>query len=142
MTNLINLPKKIILHCSETPDEGDRWGLREVKNWHINERHFSDVGYHYIIRRSGVVEIGRSETTVGAHCQGHNEGSIGICYMGTSRMTEMQIDALMFLFKAIWERHHIPVSEVYGHYEFNNAKTCPGQDMQVIRKLLSNVKLG
>lgn len=141
MTNLINLPKKIILHCSDTPDEGNRWGLKDLKEWHINYRNFSDVGYHYVIKRDGLVEIGRPETTVGAHCLGHNEGSIGVCYIGTKHMTEMQIDSLMFLFKAIYARHKIPATEVYGHYEFNNSKSCPGQDMAVIRKLLGTVKL-
>ena len=138
---LVNNPKRIILHCSDTPDEGDRYGLAEIKKWHINERHFLDIGYHYIIRRSGVVEIGRPETEVGAHTKGENTNSIGICYIGTKRMSTMQINSLIMLISKINERHKIPADEIYGHYEFNSSKICPGQDMNVIRMLLKLAKV-
>ena len=34
------------------------------------------------LRHDGTVEHGRPEAEVGAHCQNHNEHSIGICYVG------------------------------------------------------------
>ena len=36
----------------------------------------------YLIRLDGTVEHGRPEAEIGAHCQNHNEHSIGICYVG------------------------------------------------------------
>lgn len=131
-----NEPNKIILHCSDTPDSGDKFGIDQIREWHLKERHWLDVGYHYVIRRSGLVEIGRPENVIGAHTQGNNENSLGICYIGTKKMTIFQIKALITLFKSINTRHKISFNEVYGHYEFNDGKTCPGQDMNVIRFLL------
>jgi len=135
MINPVNNPKKIIIHCSDTPDEGDRYGIKDITEWH-RLRGFDTCGYHYIIRRTGVVEIGRPETEVGAHVQGHNQDSIGICYIGTNHMTSMQIKSLLMLIDAINSRWQIPTEEIYGHYEFNDSKTCPGQDMNVLRTMI------
>lgn len=141
----MNKPSKIILHCADTPDSGDQFGLEHINRWHKenewqpwvgSEGKEIHCGYHYVIRRSGAVEIGRPENVRGVHCRGHNQDSIGVCYMGTRRMTEMQVESFLKLYSAIYGRHKIEPSEVYGHYEFNEQKTCPGQDMIVIRKLL------
>jgi N-acetylmuramoyl-L-alanine amidase len=132
---LINNPKKIILHCSDTPDEGDRYGLLDIDRWH-KARGWSGVGYHYIIRRSGMVEVGRPETEIGAHTQGQNENSLGICLVGTRIFTGFQYQSMTTLIKAIQVRHQIYTDEIYGHYEFNSAKTCPGLDMTLVRAFL------
>jgi N-acetylmuramoyl-L-alanine amidase len=138
----INRPHRLILHCSDTPDDGDRYGFKDINEWHKENGwldHSSGVscGYHYVIRRTGVVETGRPETSFGAHCRGHNTNTLGICYIGTAKMTQMQVDSLINLYKAIYTRHHIPPEQVYGHYEFNSGKKCPNQDMAVIRTLLA-----
>lgn len=135
------MPKILILHCSDSPDRGDQYGLKDIDEWH-KARGMNSCGYHYVIRRSGVIEIGRPETTIGAHTFGHNDGSLGICLVGKKHFTEMQVDSIMFLFKAIWERHHIESKNIFGHYEFFEGKDCPGVSMSFVRKLLSTVKLG
>lgn len=139
-TNKKNEPSKIILHCSDTEDSGDRFGVDDIRRWHTKDRGFLDVGYHYVIRRSGKIEIGRSENQVGAHCQGHNQDTIGICLIGTRKFTVMQYEALVTLVKTIKERHRIFIDDIYGHYEFNEGKTCPGVDMNLMRAFLG-VKL-
>jgi hypothetical protein len=40
------------------------------------------VGYHYIIRRDGVLETGRPEEVAGAHARGFNHNSISISLVG------------------------------------------------------------
>ena len=86
---------KIILHCSDTPDQGDVFGFEQINKWH-KDNGWTDkasgvsCGYHYIIRRSGIIEPGRPETSVGSHCYGHNASSIGICYCGTQEMNVNQ----------------------------------------------------
>lgn len=43
------------------------------------------IGYHWVVRRMGLVEAGRPEALAGAHVRGHNTGTIGICLVGGLR---------------------------------------------------------
>ena len=76
--------REIIIHCSATPpgwmagrSAADK--VAAIRRWHIEDRGWSDIGYHWVIDRDGTLVRGRPETVVGAHTQGHNTGSIGIC---------------------------------------------------------------
>lgn len=71
---------KIIIHCSATK-EGKDYTVVDIDRWH-RQRGFQMIGYNYIIRIDGTIEIGRPIEMVGAHCVGHNRNSIGICYIG------------------------------------------------------------
>jgi N-acetylmuramoyl-L-alanine amidase len=79
----------IVIHCSATRanvDEKITWpgediGAAEITKWHI-ARGFRTIGYHLVIRRSGLIEPGRPLEQVGAHVGGHNVGSLGICLVG------------------------------------------------------------
>src|SRR5688572_4775960 len=75
----------IVVHCSATDDSQDI-GVKEIREWHTQPypkgRGWSDVGYHRVIRRDGTVEEGRPIQSVGAHVQGHNHRSVGICLVG------------------------------------------------------------
>ena len=70
----------LIVHCTAT-SAGREVSLSEVDQWH-RQRGWKGIGYHYLIRLDGTVEHGRPEAEIGAHCQNHNEHSIGICYVG------------------------------------------------------------
>ena len=70
---------KIIVHCSATK-EGQEFFADDIRRWH-KARGFSDIGYHFVINLDGVIEYGRDLKLTGAHCKGHNEASIGICYI-------------------------------------------------------------
>jgi len=138
--SIVNRPTKVILHCAATPDfkEHDKRfdivGVDEIREWHL-DRGFQDVGYHYVIRRSGVVEVGRKITIIGAHCYGQNRDSIGVCWVGTFYPTRTQIQELINLyrlFKANYDIHHY---DWYGHYEFNTKKRCPGFSIELLRKI-------
>jgi N-acetylmuramoyl-L-alanine amidase len=70
----------IVIHCSATK-EGQDVTIEEIAKWH-RARGFKRIGYHYVVKLDGTVEIGRGLHEVGAHAQGHNASSIGICYVG------------------------------------------------------------
>lgn len=143
MANKINKPIKIILHCSNTPDRGDRYGAKEIDEWH-KENGWNDpatgihCGYHYVIRRTGVVEsfstndCVRPESSIGAHCRGHNTNSLGVCFMATYTITMMQMEAWFKLYRAIYSRHKIGIDNVLGHNELSR-KECPGFTMHTFR---------
>lgn len=71
---------EIIIHCTATPD-GKDYTVDDIRRWH-KQRGYSDVGYHYIVYRNGILAQGRDVNTIGAHASGHNAHSIGICYIG------------------------------------------------------------
>lgn len=71
---------EIIIHCSATPDGRD-YTVDDIRRWH-KQRGYSDVGYHYIVYRNGILAQGRDVNIIGAHASGHNAHSIGICYIG------------------------------------------------------------
>lgn len=122
---------EIILHCSATP-EGRDIRAKDIRKWHVENNHWSDIGYHYIIDLDGTVEKGRDESMVGAHCSGHNSDSIGICYVGgcdkqmnaKDTRTQAQKDALLDLVFLLMEKYHIPLDKVKGHYSYSS-KCCP-----------------
>ena len=72
--------KELIVHCSATP-EGKDFTVADIDHWH-KARGFRCIGYHYVVYRDGSIHKGRPDSDIGAHCQGHNATSIGICYIG------------------------------------------------------------
>lgn len=123
---------KIIVHCTATK-EGQDFDIEDVRNWHVEGNGWRDVGYHYLVKLDGTIQLGRPLEVAGAHCKGHNEDSIGVCYVGgldgfgepcDTRTTE-QVDSLGALIYTLV--HTFPDSEVYGHRDFAD-KACPSFD--------------
>ena len=124
--------REIIVHCSATP-EGKDYTIDDIRKWH-RLRGFSDIGYHYVVYRDGSVHVGRYVDLIGAHCTGHNAGSIGVCYIGgcdkdgktpKDTRTGKQIDALFDLLVQL--RSIYPNATIHGHRDFAN-KACPSFD--------------
>jgi N-acetyl-anhydromuramyl-L-alanine amidase AmpD len=70
----------IVIHCSATK-EGKEYDREDIKKWHL-ARGFKDIGYHFVIKLDGSIELGRPLNQVGAHVKNANTGTIGICYIG------------------------------------------------------------
>ena len=129
----------IVVHCTDTKPEwkeGQKTSVKvaEVRRWHIEERGWKDVGYHWLIDRDGTVAPGRAETVVGAHVAGHNAGTIGISLFGGlgsgmhdgffRHFTTQQDAALRQMIDAIKRR--TTIEWVKGHNQFDRGKACPG----------------
>jgi len=123
---------KIIVHCTATP-EGRDVSVDEIRRWHVDERGWSDIGYHWIITLSGAIEKGRPESRSGAHAKGFNKNSIGVCYVGgvdatmkpKDTRTEGQKETLRCLLEDLRERY--PNAEIIGHRDVSS-KACPSFD--------------
>ena len=129
---------EIIIHCADTPPS---WGggmtperqRDEIRRWHVEERGWSDIGYHYVITRNGVVVPGRPLDKIGAHVKGHNKDTIGICLVGgkggtahdkfRENFTKEQDFALRKLIDELKDRF-ASINKVSGHNEYA-AKACP-----------------
>ena len=141
MEVLVNNPTKVILHCSATPDfqkgdpKFDLFGADDILRWHL-DRGFSDIGYHFVIRRNGVIESGRKVEIVGAHTLGYNQDSLGVCYVGSSDPTLEQIDGIRTLAAALRGKYGITKDEWFGHNDFTTRKKCPGFSINLVRGIL------
>ena len=121
---------KIIIHCSATP-QGRDVKIETIKDWHVVQNGWSDIGYHYVIELDGEIKEGRPVEVTGAHCLGQNKLSIAICYVGgmnksntkpKDTRTEEQKESLIKLIKELKKEYNI--LSVHGHNEFSN-KACP-----------------
>lgn len=120
----------IIIHCSATK-EGQHFTVADIDKWH-KARGFNGVGYHYVILLDGTIEPGRQEHLAGAHTQGHNATSIGICYVGgldaagnaKDTRTDAQKRALFAMVHDICTRHKI--KEIKGHRDCSPDKNGNG----------------
>lgn len=140
-------PKRIIIHCSAS-EFGD---VLTINKWH-KERGWNGIGYHYVVlngnRKSnepyhpsddGLVEVGRASNVKGAHVHGHNNDSLGICLIGEIHFSYNQLFiALPKLLRRLMEEHNIAWTDIYGHYQFDEHKTCPNL---VIGKYLDAIKI-
>lgn len=119
---------KIIVHCSDTP-EGRDDRAEDIRRWH-KAKGFNEIGYHYVIDLDGTIEAGRDVETAGAHTQGQNATSIGICYVGGAdehrkpkdTRTEAQKESMRILIQFLKLKYK--GAKVYGHRDFAN-KACP-----------------
>tara|TARA_R110002012_G_scaffold224816_2_gene396768 strand:+ start:89 stop:523 length:435 start_codon:yes stop_codon:yes gene_type:complete len=124
---------EIIIHCSATR-EGQDIPVETIKKWHVEDRGWSDIGYHFYININGEIKGGRDIAKTGAHCKNHNRNSIGICYCGgveadgktpKDTRTEEQKQALLSVLKTMKAMY--PKATIYSHNEFAN-KACPSFD--------------
>jgi len=76
----MRLIDRIVIHCSAT-EAGKEVTVKDITEWH-KERGFITIGYHFVIYANGKINAGRSIEWGGAHAQGYNDHSIGICYIG------------------------------------------------------------
>lgn len=139
----------IVFHCSATRPSQDI-GRREIEEWHL-AKGWSAIGYHFVIRRDGRLELGRPMSDIGAHVEGMNSVSVGVCMvgglledgreepMGTDKFTaEQWITARLV---AAFLRAAYPGACLVGHRDLSPdanhdgkiqprewLKTCPGFD--------------
>ena len=129
---------EIIIHCTATQPNWlalrkTSYKVAEVRRWHVDDRGWSDIGYHFLIDRDGTVAKGRPIEKVGAHTQGRNTGTIGIALFGghgsaaTDRFrdhfTPAQDMALRVLIAALGAKYG--ALALSGHNQWA-AKACPG----------------
>jgi N-acetylmuramoyl-L-alanine amidase len=132
----------ICVHCSATPSTMN-WGADDIRRLH-RSKGWRDIGYHYVIKRDGVLEKGRSDNIPGAHEPRINKRSLSICMIGGSPATntpeyrkglgeDNYTDAQWTALRSIVTKLHTkyPDAEVLGHRDVPGvAKACPSFDVK------------
>jgi len=116
----------LVVHCSDTPDDSDITAA-DIHDMHLGFG-WDGIGYHKLITRDGTVHNGRPEFWQGAHVQGQNHHSLGVCLIGRHHFTAAQFAALESLLNS-WTAYH-PDAQIVGHrdIQLEDKKTCPNFD--------------
>lgn len=128
----------LVIHCSATRPSQTKVDAAEIRRWH-RAKGWVDIGYHYVIKRDGTVEHGRPISVVGAHVQGHNHNTIGICLVGgvseadirvpEMNFTQEQMDSLKELLISL--KREFEGVQILGHRDFEGVnKACPSFDVK------------
>lgn len=122
--------KRIFIHCSASEGKNHD-DISVIRQWHL-DRGWSNVGYHYFIKKDGTIQMGRDLDTIPAAQKGHNNETIAICLhgLGKSKFTEAQKQSLVNLCTEI-NRSYDKIT-FHGHKEVNDNKTCPVIDYVAI----------
>ena len=124
------LTDTIVIQCSATPETMDI-GVEKIREWHVKDNGWDDVGYHHIITRDGTIEPARPEEMQGAHAPKVNHRSIAICMIGGSdanggwsnNFTNEQWVTLKALLLNLTKKYEI--KKIIGHYQVDDKKECP-----------------
>ena len=131
-----------VVHWTATHIDQDI-GVEEIHQWH-QQRGYTGIGYHYVIRRDGSIWRGRPINYIGAHADtnGHNNNSIGVAFVGgyttpstgvplsmattgASSFTAAQNAAFKLFMKTFYDV--FPGGQAFGHMDTDpNNKIDPG----------------
>lgn len=106
--------------------------IEQIRNVHVRDRRWGDIGYHYIVDRAGTVWEGRALTSQGAHVSENNEHNAGILVLGNfdkQTPSTAQLRALVATVARLKQAHRVDVRDIKSHQEIN-ATACPGANLQ------------
>ena len=114
--------------------------IRGMQEYHVTERRWADLGYHYVIDPRGRIWEGRPLRFQGAHAGNPetNHRNVGIVLMGdfeNIRPPSAQVAALRWLIRQLSGKYGIPHTKIYGHCDLS-ATHCPGKHLQEIVKAI------
>ena len=124
---------RVFVHCSAS-DNPDHDSAAVINDWH-KQKGWAGIGYHFFIRKNGVLEQGRSIEKTPAAQEGNNTGTIAICLHGLAgdKFTEAQFDTLRNLCDQINQAYGGAIT-FHGHCEVSK-KTCPVFDYRAFLDL-------
>lgn len=112
----------IVLHHAAA----SKCSVHDVHSWHLANG-WAGIGYHFFVRKDGSVWQGRPLDKTGAHANGANSYSIGICFEGDftrETMPAVQLATGKELVSYVKSKYP-SITRVLRHKEVC-ATTCPG----------------
>lgn len=104
---------------------------RQIQNFHMDTRGWTDVGYNFLVDRQGNVYEGRGWLVVGAHAAPHNTSHIGVCFIGRDGdATDAAKAAIRWLYDEANRRAGRTLSRAWHGGLPGNSTSCPGGDLR------------
>lgn len=133
--NNVVIPNRMTFHhtAGSNSDADPHARMRSTQSYHINDRGWCDIGYHFIVARNGEILQGRSRANrPGAHVEGQNDGNLGVGIFGnyvSVEPPEQVLDSVARIYHWVHETYGVPLSRevIKGHREWPGTATeCPG----------------
>ena len=110
-----------------------------IDEWHKG-RGWTGIGYHYVIKADATIERGRPRWAQGAHDEGENARSIGICVVYDAAKGCITQDQERVLVDLLVDLHEIyslvpGPTTIYAHKDNEPAETpteCPGDPLYAL----------
>ncbi|MBR3457988.1 MAG: N-acetylmuramoyl-L-alanine amidase [Selenomonadaceae bacterium] len=124
----------IVIHNTGFPGVDKDSTAADIHKFHQETNHWAGIGYHYLIRKDGMIEQGRRPNMVGAHAYLHNETSIGVCLAGNfniGKPTDAQMAAVKELCLWLCRKYKLDPRKkgvILGHCDINDTN-CPGKHL-------------
>lgn len=126
----------LVLHHTQTPNEApamEKARLRSIRRYHMVEKEWGEVAYHYFIGSSGQVYEGRDWRFAGDSGTTYDlNGRLLICLLGDfseAMPTEKALESMLDLVAAKLHEHKLTPSDVVTH-QMVASTDCPGAAMQ------------
>lgn len=121
----------IVWHCSATPPSRDI-GAADINIMH-KARGWNGIGYHVVIKRDGVVQLGEDMSSWGAHAKDYNSISVAVALVGgvsesgksENNFTVAQWASAKSVFEFLTLLY--PDARHYGHRDFSCDKNGDGK---------------
>ena len=126
----------IIIHSSNTSPKEDL-DVKALNKIH-RQKGFLNVIHHLIIKRDGIIEVGRDLDEIGAHTEGLDDKSISICLIG-GVSTDTDLEPRLNYTSKQWETLKnlinsllilCPQAKVEGFNDIDETKVSPYFDVQ------------
>ncbi|MDR1612382.1 MAG: N-acetylmuramoyl-L-alanine amidase [Planctomycetota bacterium] len=106
--------------------------LRLIQQQHRKRMGAGDIGYHFIVDRTGAIWQGRDWQYQGAHVSGANSHNIGVMLLGNfefQQPTPAQIASLRRVTVSLMRKYGLSCKDIYGHSDLSNTQ-CPGKHLK------------
>ncbi|WP_395106600.1 N-acetylmuramoyl-L-alanine amidase [Actinomadura sp. SCN-SB] len=116
---------EVVVHYSEGPPSQTP---RQIQNFHMDSRGWSDIGYNFLVDTKGRIYEGRGWLVIGAHATGHNTSGIGVCMIGRDGdATDAAKRAIRWLYDEACRRAGRTLAK-RGHRDVGST-ACPGAEL-------------
>jgi hypothetical protein len=128
--------RQAIHHTASPSSDGNIHStMRGMQAYHIDNRGWCDIGYHFVVSQAGKVYQGRSrENRPGAHVGGENSGNVGTSLIGnfqSQSLSDTQLNAAAEIVGWVGRTYGIAFNRtrIKGHREHSGQTTsCPGNN--------------
>jgi N-acetylmuramoyl-L-alanine amidase len=101
----------------------------DFARWHVDQRGWPGIGYHFVIEKDGTIKQTNYLTTVSYHTSEQNFTGVGICLSGNFEIeqpTAAQLASLRSLLGHL--RSTVGNYPVWGHRDYTQT-ACPGVNL-------------
>lgn len=134
----------VIIHHAAEPDipldastAREIAAVRSIENFHVKANGWNGIAYNWLVFQSGNIYEGRGWNRVGAHTEGQNSKSVGICFVINGDAHGADDNAWNAARRIIDEGVHLgSIASDYaikGHHDYA-VKSCPGAHVYPLLK--------